>query len=75
MRSVALLRATLALTFFVKVRPVGVATEKAGLSMQDNTTLRRCSCNLDRCFNVGIRTGLVTEASETVGTFLSGGQN
>ena len=26
--------------------------------------LRRCSCNFDRCFNVGIAAGLVTEASE-----------
>ena len=74
-RSVALLRATSGVTFFVEVRPVGVATEKAGLAMKDNTMLCRGSCNLDRCLDVGIAAGLVTEATKASGTFLSSGQN
>ena len=41
--------------------------------MQDDAVLRRCSCNFDRCFNVGITAGLVTEALEAGGAVLSGG--
>ena len=37
--------------------------------------LCRGSCNLDRCLDVGIVRGLVTEAAKAAGTFLSGGQN
>ena len=33
--------------------------------------LRRCSCNLDGCFDVGVPAGLVTEASEAGGAVLS----
>ena len=43
-------------TFFVEV------------SMKDNTMLCRGSCNLDRCLDVGIAAGLVTEATKAAGT-------
>ena len=43
--------------------------------MKDNTMLCRGSCNLDRCLDVGISAGLVTEASKVGGTVLSSGQN
>ena len=43
--------------------------------MQDNAVLCSGSCNLDRCFNIGVAAGLVAEAAKAVGTFLPGCQD